>query len=152
MTSAHESASRLLDTIPLIMGALRHQMRDRRPGKMSVPQFRVMVFLGLHDGAMLSDVSNHIGLSRPTMSKMVDALVKRRWVSRRIPPDNRRSVRLGLTDAGKRVMREAREEARRHFADLLGRLSTDEQQTVVDALALLNKAFARDSKNHNGSV
>lgn len=150
MTDAHESASRLLDTIPLIMGALRHQMRDRRPGKMSVPQFRVMVYLGLHGGAMLSDVSNHIGLSRPTMSKMVDALVRKRWVSRRIPPDNRRSVRLGLTDAGQKVMSDAREEARRKLAESLGRLSPGEQKTVIAAMALLGKVFAPDSQNRNG--
>ncbi len=150
MTDAQESANRLLDTIPLIMGALRHQMRDRRPGKMSVPQFRVMVYLGLNDGAMLSDVSNHVGLSRPTMSKMVDALVRRRWVSRRIPPDNRRSVRLGLTESGRKVTGDAREEARRKFAVLLGRLSSEEQKTVVEAMALLGKVFAAEAKNRNG--
>ncbi len=148
MTDAQESATGARHD-PLIMGrcVTRCATAARQDVRSAV---RVMVYLGLNDGAMLSDVSNHVGLSRPTMSKMVDALVRRRWVSRRIPPDNRRSVRLGLTESGRKVTGDAREEARRKFAVLLGRLSSEEQKTVVEAMALLGKVFAAEAKNRNG--
>jgi DNA-binding MarR family transcriptional regulator len=150
VNDATESASKLLETIPLIMRCVRHEMRGRRPGEISVPQFRVMVYLNVHDGAMLSDVSNHIGLSRPTMSKMVDGLVRRRWVRRRIPAENRRRVELSLTDAGQSVMRDAQDETRRNLAELLARLSKDEHRTVMSAMNLLNEVFGQDSGESNG--
>lgn len=147
MTTPLESANRLLETIPLIMGTLRHEMRSRRPGEVSVPQFRVLVFLSLHDGANLSDVSNHIGLMRPTMSKMVDGLVRRGWVWRRIPPENRRCVQLGLTADGQAVMKQARDEARRRMARMLAALTAEEQATVGCALDMLCRVFSRRDGN-----
>lgn len=143
MTHAHESATRLLDTIPLIMGTLRHEIRSFRPSGVSVPQFRVLVFLSMHDGAMLSQLSDHIGLMRPTMSKMVDGLVRRGWVWRQIPPENRRCINLGLTEDGKAVMNQARDEARRKMAGLLENLTVDEQKTVQSALQMLYRVFSQ---------
>ena len=69
------------DTVPLIMRTLRHEIRSRRPSDLSVPQFRVLAFLRGNEGSALSDVANHIGLMRPTMSKMVDTLVRRDLVT-----------------------------------------------------------------------
>lgn len=152
MTHAHESATRLLETIPLIMGTLRHEIRGFRPSGVSVPQFRVLVFLSMNDGAMLSQLSDHIGLMRPTMSKMVDGLVRRGWVWREIPPENRRCVNLGLTAEGRAVMKTARDETRRSLAGILGQLSTNEQKTVIAAMLLLSRAFDRDqsAQKENG--
>ncbi|MCE5228158.1 MarR family winged helix-turn-helix transcriptional regulator [bacterium] len=150
LQSANKTAIKLLDTIPLIMRRVRHDMRGRRPDEISVPQFRVMVYLDLHDGAMLSDVSAHIGLSRPTMSKMINGLVRRRWVRRRVPADNRRRVQLGLTEAGQAAMRAARDATRRNLAGALGHLSQDEHRTLAEAMNLLGRVFAQDSDGTNG--
>jgi DNA-binding MarR family transcriptional regulator len=145
MTHAHESATSLLETIPLIMGTLRYEIRGFRPSGVSVPQFRVLVYLSLHEGAMLSQISDHISLMRPTMSKMVDGLVRRGWVWRQIPPENRRCVNLGLTEDGKAVMNQARDEARRKMSELLENLTVAEQKTVQSALQMLHRVFSQEN-------
>ena len=55
----------------------------------------------------------------PTMSRIVNGLVKEKLIRRAISTDDRRQVRLEATEKGRRVLREARE---RRVSDLAARL------------------------------
>ena len=49
---------------------------------LSVPQFRTLLFLRRHPGASLSEVAEHIGLTLPSISKMIDRLEARDLLAR----------------------------------------------------------------------
>ena len=53
----------------------------------------------------LSELNRHVLLSQPALSRLVDRLVERELVSRATDPKDGRSVRLGLTPAGRAVQR-----------------------------------------------
>src|SRR5579859_6892536 len=53
----------------------------------------------------LSELNRHVLLSQPALSRLVDRLVEREFVSRTADPRDGRSVRLGLTPAGLAVQR-----------------------------------------------
>ena len=92
-TSPEECARQVLEAVPLVMLAIRTEMRRHRGSDLSVPQFRVLVYLNRHAGASLSDIAEHMGLTLPSMSKMIDGLVLRGLVLRRTNPADRRRVR-----------------------------------------------------------
>ena len=48
----------------------------------------------------LNDLAERIGISPPTASRAIEALVELGFVDRLRDPDDRRALRLGLTDAG----------------------------------------------------
>lgn len=140
-TNEHEIAGRLIDTVPLVMRALRNELRNRRPAEFSVPQFRVLAYLRHNPGATLSDVSNHIGLMRPTMSKMIDTLVRRGWVERATSERDRRCMHLCLTRAGLAMIETVRENARVRLAGQFRDLAPADQDLLARALALLHELF-----------
>ena len=88
-----ETAHQVLDVIPLVMRTIRSEFRSQRSTELSVPQFRTLAFLRNNDGASLSSLANHLGLTLPSMSKLVDGLVSRGFVARtEHQGDRRRSI------------------------------------------------------------
>ena len=145
LTSEAGCAGQLMDTVPLIMRMLRREIRSRRPGDLSVPQFRVLAFLSRNGGSALSDVANHIGLMRPTISKMIETLVRRGLVKRDIADRDRRFVSLSLTDSGSSLINQARRETRSRLAELLKSLSQKDLERIAGAMDILQRVFAPDT-------
>ncbi len=137
-TSAHECAQEILDTIPATIWALRAQMRQHRmPEHLSIPQFGAMRYLTRHNGASLSEAAEHLELSLPSMSKLINGLVERGVVSRETHPADRRRVTLRVTAAGHRVLEAVREANLAFLAQTLGGLSGSERATIADAMRIL---------------
>lgn len=142
--TAQETAVELLDVVPRVMRTLRAQMRSHRTADLSVPEFRTLGFLDHHPGASLSDVADHIGLTLPSMSKLVDKLVDRKLVTREFDTDDRRRVTLGLTGRGRAILEAARAPTQAYLAEALTALSPAERTTVVQAMRVLRPLFISD--------
>ena len=69
--SPAECARHVMETVPTLMRAIRKEMRSYREAGLSVPQFRLLIYLNRNEGVSLSDVAGHLGLSLPAMSRMV---------------------------------------------------------------------------------
>jgi DNA-binding MarR family transcriptional regulator len=138
--TSQETAGELLDVVPRVMRTLRAQMRHRA-ADLSVPEFRTLGFLNGHGGASLSDVAEHIGLTLPSMSKLVDRLVERKLVMREFDLGDRRRVTLGLNARGRAILQEAHGPTQAYLAQVLSVLSATEQATVVQAMKVLRPLF-----------
>jgi DNA-binding MarR family transcriptional regulator len=143
MALREECDREVLETIPLVMRTIREEMRKRHETDLSVPQFRALAYLGNNPNASLSDVAEHVGSALPSMSKLVDGLVTRGYVSRRESPEDRRRVVLALTDGGANVLATARKGAQDQLGKVLRGLSTEELGTVARAMRILRAAFLR---------
>jgi DNA-binding MarR family transcriptional regulator len=141
-TTTDECAVELLDVVPQVMRVMRAEMRSRRSGELSVPQFRTLAYLSRHPGSALLDVTAHIGLMPPTMSKLVDGLIARKLVSRNTSETDRRRVTLSLTAEGKVTLERARRHIRARLADALSTLPETDKSSVREALAVLRRAFS----------
>jgi DNA-binding MarR family transcriptional regulator len=139
--SSDECARELVEVVPLVMHAIRAEMRSHRGGDLSVPQFRALAFIGRHQGASLTDVADHIGLTLPSMSKMIDALVTRKMVARRPHPTDRRRLTLALTSHGETTLRSARQAVQAQLAQLLDTASADERAAIAQAMITLRLLF-----------
>ena len=107
MQTVQETARQVLDVVPLVMRTIRAKLRERRAADINVPQFRAMAYINRNDGASLSDLAAHIGLTLPSMSKLIDGLVNRKLVSREADSCDRRRVCLSLTSQGRDEMNAA---------------------------------------------
>lgn len=148
----------LLDVVPGVLRAIRVVMRGNRAAGLSVPQFRTLCFLSHYDGASLSAVADHLDLSLPAMSRMVDGLVQRGYVLRRACSEDRRHIALSLSAKGKSAMRNTRAAAEPQLAADLERLSSDQRQAIAKAMAALRELFhtdrppgCRDENGHGSS-
>lgn len=136
----------LMDTAPQIIQAIRVEMRRGRGSDISIPQFRTLGFIQRNPDSSLSNLAEHLGLTLPSVSKLVDGLVKQKLVTRRESMADRRMLTLVLTKAGASIVDSARADAQANLAQKLGRLSIDELETICQAMKLLRPIFAGQSR------
>lgn len=141
-----ECAAHIMDTVPLVMRTIRTEMRSHRSADLSVPQFRAMVFLYRQPGSSLSDVAEHIGLTLPSISKMIDKLVARKLVRRETSRDDRRYITLTLTARGRATLQFARQGTQMRVAAMLTPLSGAERRLIMQAIQTLHPIFSQCQK------
>lgn len=116
-------------------------MRSHRTTELTVTQFRVLAFLNRHAGASLSDVADHIGLTLPSMSKLIDQLVARKFVTREFNKVDRRRVTLELTPRGKTIWETARGATRDFLTERLAQCDAAQLETIYQAMEILRPLF-----------
>jgi len=142
-----ETAHQVLDTIPVVMRTIRAEFRNQRSTDLSVPQFRTLAFIKNNDGASLSSLANHIGLTLPSMSKLVDGMVSRGLVGRDEHQKDRRRICLRLTPQGKRELEAAHGHTQAFLADKMSSLTKEELTIITHSMQILKNLFMSvDSK------
>jgi DNA-binding MarR family transcriptional regulator len=139
--STETVARELLEVAPVIMRTIRSEMRSHRSNDLTVPLFRTLMFLGGHPGVSLLDLAGHLGLTSPSVCKIVDGLVAQTLVMRHHSNIDRRKITLALTPEGQKVLDESRTNTQARLADLLAPLSAGQCETVFLALGILQPLF-----------
>jgi DNA-binding MarR family transcriptional regulator len=85
-------------------------------------------------------VANHLDVTIPSASALVDRLVKRQIVQRRDDPTERRRVLLTVTPEGKLILEESRSRAQSMVAHLLAVESPEQISKISEGLTLLAEA------------
>lgn len=134
-------ARELMDVTPQIVQTIRVEMRRGRGLELSVPQFRTLRFIQVHDDSTLSDIADHLGLTLPSVSKLVDGLVKKALVVRQEAASDRRCLSLALTPAGEAIVNSARTGAQARLVNKLSCLSPDELEVIHRGMELLRPLF-----------
>lgn len=80
-------------------------------------------------------------ISRPTVSRIVESLVQKGWVTRQVNPDDRRHIYLLLTPAGEHVLADIYDEAEKWLQERFSILSPQEQESLAQGMMLIKKGF-----------
>ncbi|CAN5442246.1 hypothetical protein BH10PLA1_BH10PLA1_23040 [soil metagenome] len=147
VVSPEQCAEEILDAVPEVMWMLRCHMRKRRAKGLSVPQFRALCLVNKFHGASMSMVSDHLGSTLPTASRIVGGLVTRGLVSRKASTGDRRQVELNLTVKGKSILDVARKGTEAAVAEKLLKLTPQERATMSKSLALMVSVLGRSAIN-----
>ena len=137
-----ECAHEVLDVVPLAMRVIRKQLRQHSAQLLSVPQFRTLLFISSNKGASLSEVADHIGLTLPSMSALVDGLVMRNFVNRTTHRNDRRRVDLTLTERGETTLHSARSATQDYLKEQFSHLSETERGTIVRSMRIIRQIFS----------
>ncbi|MCL4562503.1 MAG: MarR family transcriptional regulator [Chloroflexi bacterium] len=127
------------------MRTIRAELRSQgNLPDLSVPQFRVLTYLNRHHQSSLSAAAEHIGLTLPSMSKMVDGLVARGLVTRVTSLEDRRRLNLALTAAGKELLDSAFTYTEKRLAERFAALSDEELSTIASAMLTMQSVFSSE--------
>ncbi len=136
-----ESARKLLEVVPIIMQDIRSEMRSRRALDLTVPQFRVLAFVNRNEGSSLWEVAHHMGLTSPTASRLVDGLIERGLMARVINPDDRRRVKLAVTDRGAAILEASTQGTVSYLAGMLRDVDAGDRVIIDKAVETLRTIF-----------
>jgi DNA-binding MarR family transcriptional regulator len=140
--TSEESARELLEVVPVVMREIRSQMRSRRSLDLTIPQFRTLAFVNRNRGSSLYEVSDHMGLTPPSVSTLVDGLIGRGMMTREEHPTDRRRVRLAVTSHGRAILETATRETLTYLAKKLSNVTTDNREVIAKAMEILRMTFA----------
>ncbi len=144
--TAEQAAREVLDVAPLVVREIRGEMRRHRSCEVNVPQFRTLAYLDRYPGASLSEVADHIGLTLPSMSRLVDGLVDRKLVTRQSQAQDRRRITLALTSRGRASLESANEMTEAYLAEKLAALPEAECAHIVRAMQALRDIMHGESR------
>lgn len=148
--SPEEAARQLLEVIPVVMREIRSEMRSRRSPDLTIPQFRALSFVNRNVGSSLLEVANHLGLTSPSTSRLVDGLIYRNMMTREDHPDDRRRVKLIVTNIGKQILEASRQDALTYLSAKLSSINTDDREAIIKAMNVLQPIFSDNAKTRTG--
>ena len=137
-----------LEVVPLLMRQVRKEFRSHRTPDLSVPQFRALVFVNRNPGTALSPLAEHLGLTLPSTSKMVDHLVLRSYLNRQASKDDRRKITLELTTQGESVLKTSYQATQKQLESILEKLNPEEQENLLSSLRILRLLFKVHAKDN----
>ena len=137
-----DAAKLIVDVTPNIMRAIRLEMRVVRGAGLSVPQFRVIARIALSGSCTNRDLAEWMGVSAPSMSRMVDTLVRRGLIVRKTQESDRREVLLDLTPRGWKTYRNFRTSVEKKFANYLTDVPMRSKKAILEAFPTLADLFA----------
>ncbi|MEA4908621.1 MAG: MarR family transcriptional regulator [Chloroflexi bacterium] len=138
-----QCARELLEVVPVIMQAIRAEMRRQGGGELSVPQLRSLIFLSNYPGASLTDLAEVLGLTTPSAFAIIKALLSKDLVTREESPVDRRRVSLRLTEQGEAILNRARGNTQDCIVQRLDSLSEPELTTIYAAFEHLRTVFVQ---------
>ncbi|HET9690071.1 MAG TPA: MarR family transcriptional regulator [Acidimicrobiales bacterium] len=122
LRAAGRTAARLARQVELGLGEV----------ELSLPQYRVLMLLA-RQSELASRLADHLAVSRPSVTSVVDGLVGRGLVVRVPDVADRRRVGHSLTDAGRDLLGRADEAVERRFGAIAGHMAGEGER--AEALA-----------------
>jgi len=107
---------------------------------LSLSQYRLLAFLAKGDWAA-SALADRLDVSRPSVTGLVDGLVKRGLVERRPATDDRRRIDHVITADGRRALEDADARADERLRELFAGLPADVATDAHDVLLRLQVAL-----------
>ena len=108
---------------------LRLQAWEQRG--LTLPQLRVLFHVRAQPGITTNALAGHLGLTAPTVSGLVDKLVRAGLVERGQRADDRRVIPLTLSAEGQAVVGEIRQGNQAYLAELADHLGGDLEPLTV---------------------
>jgi len=137
---ARETAREILHIVPLVMRTVAAQLRAA--GEMPAPAHFGLLSILSERPRMLTELASIQGVSLPTMSNSISAMVERGWVRRTAPGTDRRVVIIEATVAGRAALERVARAAEGHLAEVLAPLDVASRRRLQNGLGVLLKIFA----------
>ncbi len=112
-------------------------------------QYTVLSALGKDDCLSLSEISKRVYLDKPAITALADYLEKEGLVERRRTPEDRRVIRLCLTEKGRDLHRRFEAIAQSVDEELISDLTASELELFR---SVLNRIWSAASRDLNGET
>jgi DNA-binding MarR family transcriptional regulator len=141
--SLRKAVDSLLETLPPVWDRIRSNLRAAATAKfgISLEQFHVLRHIR-HGYQSVADLAEKKQISRSAVSQAVNVLVAKGLVTRQEESEDRRCVRLTLTQHAAEVLDANYEENRIWMTEKMVSLSREEIATILRAMEILKSTFA----------
>ena len=137
---AREAAREILKIIPLVMRTVAAELRAA--GELPAPAHFGLLTMLSAQSRTLTELAALQGVSLPTMSNSITAMVQRGWVRRTGPAKDRRVVIIEVTPTGRAAVERVGRAAEGHLAVMLAPLDMTSRRRLQAGLGVLRRIFS----------
>ncbi len=139
-----ESKDLFLSTLQTWMETAMHRsihafIRRNRETALSLSQVSTLFRLYHHGPSSVNELAEHLGISVPAVSQLLDNLVNSGLILRTEDPTDRRAKLIALTDKGALTVEESMHARHAWLEDLANQFTAAEKETLLPMLHLLNQ-------------
>jgi DNA-binding MarR family transcriptional regulator len=139
------SSPELTEAIRQLMDVITtRSMRERshfvKASGLSMPQFGILMHLYYSNNCGISHLGEHMDISAPAASQLVDRLVQHGLVERTEDPNDRRAKQLALTPKGRELIETGLTARTRWVDELVRSLKPEDCDQVAATLSKLTEA------------
>ena len=119
----------------------------------TISQCHAIVEIGRSGEVSLNELAELLALDKSTMSRTINNLVEDGLVIRELDPEDRRYVKIKLTDKGIKIFKDIEESMDRYYKAIFNSVPEEKREQVLDSLKLLieavnkNKCCREDCQN-----
>jgi len=141
-------APRLLYLVKQLESAIRARMDVAlRPRRITVPQYTALTVLEQHDDMSAAQLARHSFVTAQAMEGVVAALQSAQLIVRHRDPENRRRLVISLTDQGRALLEDCRQEVDRIEAVAFAELTTEQRSRLGEWLSESRRALAAEVRD-----
>jgi DNA-binding MarR family transcriptional regulator len=141
-TSLDGDVRAVLDDLRRIVQCLRTSSRDtQRRFNLSAAQLFALQQVAALPGSSIKDLAARTFTHQSSVSVVVQRLVKRKLVAKIAAKDDRRRVRLAITDDGRRVLRRSPQPAQERLIAGIASLKAADRRVLVEALTTMARTL-----------
>lgn len=100
-------------------------------GNLSMLQLQALIFIKQHPSAHMREIANNFKIELPSATSLVDTLSKASLVERESDSNDRRVVKIILTEQGKALLKKAVKMRTKKIATVLSYLSTEDKNDLL---------------------
>jgi DNA-binding MarR family transcriptional regulator len=130
--------------LPEIVRAVNATRNNLSPG-LRMPQVRALLRLVRAEGLTMGELARQIGVSYAAATQVIDQLVEAGLVGRERATEDRRVVRLRLTERARPEMEQALARRARQVREVCEQMSPEEARAFARGMELLGAVLTRDA-------
>src|SRR5205085_11390849 len=141
-SSFNSDVRAVLDGLRRIVQFLRTSSLDtQRRFHLSAAQLFALQQIATFPGASVNDLSAHTFTHQSSVSVVVQRLVDRKLVAKMPSNDDRRRVRLAITEAGRQVLRRSPQPVQERLIAGIASLKPADRHQLVEALTQISRTL-----------
>lgn len=126
-----------------VMGKIFLSSRTtERCNEMTGAQKRILFYLHLEGAKKMSEIARLVAVTTPAATAVVDKLVKQDLVRRETDPEDRRIIRVVLSENGCRAMDELRQLHQQRLEEILEKLDSEKRAQLIQSFEKIHQILA----------
>lgn len=137
----------LWSAFPYIFKLIRQGWSNEK-NDLSIYHFEIMGILMKQNNISMSEIRHLLGIQKSNITPLVDKLVNDGLVERFIDLDDRRIVRISLTDKGKHFMLHGKEQAKQNLKQIFAKFNNENICNISHSFKEIHNLLSQAEKEN----
>lgn len=135
-------AKLIMETAPVLMRKMRHRIMEASQGQLTLSQYRILSHIARGENSITA-IAQSLGVTQPSMSKMIETLIKLKLIMKKESIVDKRRTVLKLTKLGEKMFKQIKNQALDKMSESFQKIELHDVVTMQRALVDMQKVLKK---------